>query len=580
MNHLPNKLVKLRKHYNYSQSYLAEILDVDTLEYMNYENGSAMINYEQMKKLASLYHIDLVEVFANNEDVQLYEVNTANTDEINIEYFTAEETFDKIRDFYIQNKIASTIIIILLITILIMSIILKNTFRPFTPVRENINRLSASETTVIYIDDYSGVNGSGSNANGELSNLTTSTAIKVCEGEGFTIILNEDGSIRCAGVIAKYADEIESWKNITDVAAGNAHVLAVDSNGRVHCSGDNSSGACDLNDARNISKVFATDHGSIVMDNEGTLSFAGSFIGSGSIGNYTNIRDVASSESILAILCEDKTIDVYTRTSTNYLEAESWDDITDVACGETFVAGLDSYGKVHIEIDNDAIRDEVDKWSNIIAIAAGSDYLIGFDGVKIYGVGNNSYGQFIKEELVKQRLDMVSEVEYTIDDEYVSVQFKGVSNASGYIVSIDVGIGVSRRIEQAEVVKFENENMTEGKNYTISIVSVGEGDYTDSDACKLNFTFQRPEQEYTFHQGDFETADEFIDYLVSIGVDKGRIKARESLNECAGQADGILDTSLDGKTLSKSELLSMDIEFTYCRGDNNEEEQSVADQGV
>ena len=54
MNYLPSKLTKLRKHYNYSQSYLAEVLGVDTLEYMNYENGSSMINYAQMKKLSNL----------------------------------------------------------------------------------------------------------------------------------------------------------------------------------------------------------------------------------------------------------------------------------------------------------------------------------------------------------------------------------------------------------------------------------------------------------------------------------------------------------------------------------------------
>ena len=180
MNKLPEKLTKLRKHYNYSQSYLAEVLDVDTLEYMNYENGSAMISYDQMKKLASLYHIDLVDVFRNSTDVELYEVNKANTDEINIEYFTAKRTwFDKVKEFYEQNKIASTIIAILLVTILVLSIVLKNTVRPFSLTRENINRLSVSQTTVIYIDDYSGVNGSGSNANGELSNLTSSALLPV-----------------------------------------------------------------------------------------------------------------------------------------------------------------------------------------------------------------------------------------------------------------------------------------------------------------------------------------------------------------------------------------------------------------
>ena len=575
MNKLPEKLTKLRKHYNYSQSYLAEVLGVDTLEYMNYENGSGMINYDQMKKLASLYHIDLVDVFRNSADVQLYEVNKANTDEINIEYFTAKETvFDKIKSFYQHNKIASSIIAILLVTILVMFIILQNTVRPFDLTRENINRLSVSETTVVYIDDYSGVNGSGSNANGELSNLTSHSAMKVCEGEGFTIILNEDGTLSNAGLIAKYESDVNDWKNIVDIAVGDKHIVGVDSNGRIHCTGDLSQGACDLNDVRNIKKVFATANGTIVMDNDGVISSAGTFIGSGSIKNYFNIRDVASSENILAVLCEDHTIDVYTKNSLNYLEAESWNDIVDVACGDSFVAGLDRYGKVHIEIDNDEITSQVEKWSNIIAIDAASDYLIGFDGKKIYGVGNNYYHQFVKEELVKQRLDMVSDVEYSIDDQYVSVQFNGVSNASGYIVSLDVGIGISRRVESAQVVKFETENMTDGKNYTLSIVSVGEGDYTDSDPYKLNFTYVKPEEKIDFPEASNMKEEDFLNYLRELGVSEDGITAVQGAEDdiCAGSEVTVSSSSLDGKSLTKSELLNSDIEYTYCRVQEDEKE--------
>ena len=575
MNYLPSKLSKLRKHYNYSQSYLADVLGVDTLEYMNYENGSKMISYEQMKKLSSLYHIDMMEVFTNSDEVTLYDVNKANTDEINIDYFTREETFlDKVKDFYEQNKIASTIIAILVVTIIIMSIVLKNTARPYTLVKDNINRLSVSETTVVYIDDYSGVNGSGSNANGELSNLTSSGAIKVCEGEGFTIILNDNGTLSSAGLIDKYAKEIEDWKNIVDVAAGNAHVVGVDSNGRVRCSGDESQGACELAGTNNIKKVYATDFGTIVMDNEGVLQYCGSFIGSSSLKNYYNIKDIASSDNILAILNGDNTIDVYSNNSLNYLEAESWDDIVDVACGDSYVAGLDRYGKVHIEVDNDEIRKEVEKWSNIIAIDGASDYLVGFDGMKIYGVGNNSYGQFKKEELVKQRLDMVSDVEYTIDMDSISVQFKGVSNASGYLVSIDVGIGVSRRIEKEEIVKFETANMTQGKNYTITIVSIGEGDYTDSDPYTLNFTYEKPEETYTFKEGENMSEEEYVNYLLSLGVSEENIKAVEGAEDdiCTGEVRTVSSSSLDGKTLTRSELLSSEIEYTYCRIKENEEE--------
>lgn len=575
MNYLPNKLVKLRKHYNYSQSYLADVLDVDTLEYMSYENGSKMINYDQMKKLASLYHVDVSEIFRNSDVVQLYDVNKANTDEINIEYFTSKKTFiEKVNDFYQHNKITSTIIIFLVITIIIMFIILQNTVRPFTPVKDNINRLSVSETTVVYIDDYSHVNGSGSNANGELSNLTTNTAIKVCEGEGFTVILNEDGTLSSAGLISKYANEISNWRNIVDVAAGSAHIIAVDSNGRTKCIADENSQACDLTDTRNIRKVYATDKGSIAMDNNGLLSYAGSFIGSSSLKNYNNVLDIASGNNILAILKNDKSIDVYTNNSLNYLEAESWKDIVDVACGDSYVAGLDEYGKVHIEIDNDSIKAEVEKWSNIIAIDGASDYLIGFDGEKIYGVGNNSYNQFVKEELVKQRLDMVSDVKYNISQDNITVQFKGVSNASGYIVSIDVGIGISRRIEKEEIVKFETSNMTDGKNYTITITSIGEGDYTDSDPFKLNFTYVKPEEIFTFGVGENKSEAEFVDYLLSIGVSREQIKAIQGAEDdiCADNIVTVSSSSLDGLTLTKSELLESEIEYTYCRVLNNEKE--------
>ena len=194
--------------------------------------------------------------------------------------------------------------------------------------------------------------------------------------------------------------------------------------------------------------------------------------------------------------------------------------------------------------------------------------------LKIYGVGNNSYGQFKKEELVKQRLDMVSDVEYTIDMDSISVQFKGVSNASGYLVSIDVGIGVSRRIEKEEIVKFETANMTQGKNYTITIVSIGEGDYTDSDPYTLNFTYEKPEETYTFKEGENMSEEEYVNYLLSLGVSEENIKAVEGAEDdiCTGDVRTVTSSSLDGKTLTRSELLSSEIEYTYCRIKENEEE--------
>ena len=566
MNHLPAKLVTLRKHYNYSQSYVADYLDVDVLEYMAYENGSKMIDYVQTKRLASLYHASVKEIFMNSEEVTLHETD-ATTDDINLEYFTREATFkDKIVQFVEKNKLATGIIGFLSAMIIILLIVVANMSKPYTPIRDDIHRLSASDTTVIYIDDEGRVLGSGSNANGELSNLSYDSAIKVCEGEGFTIILNENGTIDCAGLTDKMEKEVRSWDNIVDVDAGAAHVLAVDSNGRVYCAGD--SEACEISGTRNIQRVFATKEGSIVEDNNGQLNYSGSFIGSSSIRNYMNIISLDSSDNNLAILGSDHMIHVYSKTGDNFFEAEQWEEIVDVACGDDFVAGLDTYGKVHIEIQNDEIRSEIANWSNIIAIAAGKDYLVAFDGKNIYGVGNNAYNQFVKEVISKQTLEKVSNVSYTISRTDIAIQFDGVPNASGYLVSINVGTGLSKRVETPEVVRFDTQNMTEGKNYVISIVSVGSGDYKDSDTYEISFTFERPEETFTIDPSRYvgQSPDVFFDYVESLGGDIDRIRGTEDEEQyCEGESETVISSSIDGQTMSKSELSGTDIEYTYCR---------------
>lgn len=493
MNYLPSKLVKLRKHYNYSQSYVADFLDVDTLEYMAYENGSKMIDYSQIKRLSSLYHISVYEMFLNSDEVSLHEVS-ASTDDINLQFFEKElTTKDKIVNFCKDHKFVVGIISLLVITIIVLFIFLLNMSKGYTPVKDFGNRLSCSDTTVIYIDDNGKVLGSGSNTNSELSNLSYTNPIKVQEGDGFTVILNEDGTIGYSGPKEEIAQEVESWKNIIDIAAGKNHIIAADSNGRVYCVGDEK--ACELAGNNNAKRVFALANGSIIEDGNGILSSCGSFVGSSKVKLHTNIVALDGSNTVLAIVNKNNTINVYSSTADNYFVAESWKDIVDVACGVDFVAGLDRYGKVHIEITNDDIELEVSSWSNIIAIAAGKDYLIGFDGTKIYGVGKNTHNQFVKEVITKQTLEKVSNVSYQINEETIDISFDGVNNASAYKVSINVLTGLSKRVDSEQTVSFETLNMTEGKTYTISIVSIGSGDYKDSDAYTLNFVYEKPSLE-------------------------------------------------------------------------------------
>ena len=564
MNYLPNKLNKLRKHYNYSQQFVADRLGIDVVEYMGYENGNFMLNYSQMKKLASLYHISMNEMFLNTDDVELYEINN-DTDSINAKFFMPENNFkNKVKGFVVNHKGATIIIGILIIAIIVLSIVLNNATKPYKVERENINRLSVSETTVIYIEDSGAIGFAGSNSNGQLNDLAVTGAIKVAEGDGFSVVLNEDGTVASSGLISKYKKVVSDWRNIVDIAAGNNHVVAVDSNGRVYCAGD--SEACDIDGTRNIIKVFATDNASIALSEVGTMSYSGSFIGSSYLQDYMNIKDIASSDNILVILNRDETLNVYSKSG-SYLKAETWSEIVDVTCGDDFVAGLDRYGKVYIEIENDEISAQVNDWSNIVAIDSGKDYLIAFDGKNIYGVGNNSYNQFVKEEKQKTTLEKVKNIDYLLEDNNITIQFDGVNNASGYIVELDVGTGLSKHVDVAQPVTFSTDNMIEGKTYTISIVSLGTGDFKDSDIANEKFVYNKPEEEVDVDISRFigKSKEDLDDYLYNeLDV---TYKGDVDYDTLCGGAEEIILTieGLEDGTYTKSEVNKSLVRYTYCK---------------
>ena len=565
MNYLPSKLNKLRKHYNYSQQYVADKLGIDVVEYMGYENGNDMLNYGHMKKLASLYHVSFNDIFKNSDDIDLPEIKE-DTNEINAKYFMPENNIrNKVKGFILNHKVVTIIIGTLVLAIVLLSVNLSHVYKPYTIYRENINRLSVSETTVIYIEDSGAIGFSGSNSNGQLDNLAVTSAIKVCEGDGFSAVLNEDGSVVTSGLISKNEKEVNDWRNIIDIAAGNNHLAGLDSNGRVYCVGD--SEACDIAGSKGVTKIFATDNATIALNEIGTLTYSGSFIGSSSLNGFLNIKDIASSDNILAILNNEDTLNVFSKSG-SFLKAETWTEIVDVACGNDFVAALDKYGKVYIEIDNDEIVDEVSEWSNIIAIDAGKDYLIGFDGKNILGVGNNSYNQFVKEEKQKVTLEKVSNIEYSLDQENIYIQFDGVNNSSGYLVSLNVGTGLSKRVDTPEPIVFSCENMIEGKTYTISIISLGTGDYKDSDSSKISFVYEIPEKMIDVEIEDYlgKSTTEIKKYLEEIDV---TYKAEEDEKViCNGYEEIVLsiDGLKDGQ-YGESDLTTKLVKFTYCKVD-------------
>lgn len=570
MNRLPEKLTKLRKHYNYSQSYLSGILGVDVLEYMGYENGRSVINLEQARKLASFYHIPLEELFVNDKDVSLISVANPNTDEINIEYFIPKKTFMQKMRSYISHHpamVASVCGFIgLCLGVLIFTSASRNSSRPYVALTDDLGRLSVSDTTVVYIDSYGAVKGSGSNANGQISNLPSSSAIRVAEGSGFTVILNDDGTLSTIGLVSKTADIVESWKDIVDVAAGNGHVVACDSRGRVFTAGDNSYGQCDL-DADGIVKVFASEKATFAISEDGHPFWAGEFIGSSLLNRHNDVRDIDVSENGLVILNGEGRAFLYTK-GPDFMTINTWRDITDIACGNDFVAGLKSDGRVLIAIDNDVIEDEVSKWEGIIAIAAGNDYLIGFDGENIHGVGKNSYLQFASD-IRTVVLPSVTGLRADLIGEEVVIQFEPVANATGYRVSFDAGTGLSYLLDDRTSIAVSALGLSDGHSYTITVTALGDGsEYKDSLPSSIDYYHRSAEEEEETVVIEIPlvgiTKTEFESWLKDKGA--AELVGVESAEKCLGSEACIISVAgiMENEHLTKSELAKRVITYTYC----------------
>jgi len=562
---------------------LAEVLDCDVNEYLAYENGSKVLNYVDLWKICSFYHINVEELFKNSSDVTLYDVSKEDTDEINIDYFIPRKKKGKVWDLITSKRFLVAVIGVLVISIVVLIVI--NPFksrRQYVVIKNNKNRLAVSDTSVVYIDNYGGVKGSGDNSNSQLSNLPSSNSIKVSEGATFTVILKDDGTLSSQGLMSKFADEISRWRNIVDVSCGSGHILAVDNEGDVHCTGDNTYGQCDVSNYSDIKNVYATKRGSILVGNDNKLYGAGEFIGSSKIKSYENIIDIDSSEDVLVLLNSNGHIE-YESKSLSFNKAGTWNNIKAVACGNDFIAGLDEDGKVHIDINNYVIEDTVNNWKDIIAIKAADEYLIAYDGNKIYGVGRNNYHQFTTDDDIQtQTLPQVSNIKIKNDNGTLTLTFDPVEGASGYRVYLDAGTGQSYRVETNETIVFDTSNLVDGRTYTINIVTLGDGViYSDSLGKDIAFTYKAKQEgggsggndpivieiPFTIDTLKGKTVNNFLAYLKGLGVKDSNLEAIESEEVCQGNEPIVLNVEgiEEGEKITQSQLQQRHIKYTYCK---------------
>ena len=587
MNKLPDKLTRLRKHYGYSQSVLADYLNIDVVNYMGFENGRIIPSFETIRRLAKFYDITVDSLFVNDIEPEIYGETISDVDKKNYSYLRNQTWKQQSKEKF--HKYLPFLVIALLIVAGLFLIVMNHSDSDITLKQSNVNNrlLAASDTSVVYIDADGNTFGRGDNSNGQLD-MHESNAHKVAMGATFSVVLRKDGTVVSYGLLSKYADEIKKWNNIVDIAVGNGFVMALDDSGNVTCVGNNNLEQCKFDGESDVKNIFAENDASFIVKTDDTVKATGSFLAKSKMKTIPPIIDLAISDHVTAYLTKDRLVGYHSSTN-NFVEVGSWQDIVDIAVGNEFIAGLDESGHVHIDIQNYKIKDEVESWENILAIAAGQDYLVAFDGKDIKGIGNNSYHQFDVIESQKIVLPSPVNIKVAVDEYNVTVTFDEVPNAAEYHLELNTGIGYAISSTDNKFI-IPVEKFEDGQEYILKIIAVGNDNYEDSPPTVTSYRYSAPhkdENEHTDsennpnddnHSSEIEipftldlltgkTRASFEAYLRGFGVLEDKLHPVESGNICTGQ-EAIIETVegiQDYETLTKSDLLKRDITYTYCK---------------
>lgn len=574
MYKLPGKLLTLRKHHRYSQKNLAKKLQMDLGEYMAYENGGLIPDFLAIQKIASFYRIRSLDLFREDEKPHLHHRRKLFT------YINAE----KIIAFWQKRKAA----LLGLVTILLFLPILWKTMQHqekeyVVPSIARAETFAASDTTVVMVREGM-LFGSGDNSNGQLT-LAENDLIKVTEGATFTVALRKNGQLISAGLLNKFAKELQSYHHIIALEAGNGHILLLDADGKVFCVGDNTYGQCDLSVREGIQKIFAFPKASVLMNQEGKMFVSGRLFGISRIERLENIRDLAVSDNFIIYALENGEVEFETRGK-DFPEVHTWSNVVQVVATNDFVAALQENGEVLMAIDNYVIQDEVRSWKEIQAIAAGKDYLVATDGNDIFGVGKNTYRQFEEKMILRNSLPQVKNVQVRIEDKQVKISFDPVRNATAYLVAIDIGTGYGIKTSLPNV-HVSASDFESGKTYLLHITTLGEGDYGDSEVLTLDFVYradtpistpapessqntQALEVPFSLEKLTGKTRVNLEAYLAGLGISEENMLGEVSQNLCTGSEELIETISgiSDYEMVLKSELLTRKIHYTYCQLEN------------
>lgn len=188
----------------------------------------------------------------------------------------------------------------------------------------------------------------------------------------------------------------EDWTKVVAVALGDRHTVGLTANGRLLFAGDNAHGQCDLktNGERAVS-IAASARASYAVLESGRVVMSGSGpVEAAKLENVRGAAVVAASDSHLAILMDDGSLEAFGADARSERSISEWTNLASVSCGNGVTAALDFEGNVHVAGDSAYGQAALDGTARAACVGAGGNFcLVSLQDGTAIGAGSDSRGQ-------------------------------------------------------------------------------------------------------------------------------------------------------------------------------------------
>ncbi|MGM9942376.1 MAG: helix-turn-helix domain-containing protein [Bulleidia sp.] len=555
MNKLPEKLTLLRKYNQFSQTDVAEKLNVPVTEYMNWENGNSICRIDQLKILSELFGVSVDALLDNTKTIVIPEEELAKSAEIpsfsnNAMEQTQQMTpvdaqagtiqMNTLSDALGETKVVSPqslqdtekeeeeeeekpvrkkkagadrpasaqkkknswiILAVAALLVVIAAGVLLFLNGSHKVALSKDNRLAVGDTYSLYVDQNSQINVRGDFT----ADSKFTEGVQVSAYEDHAAALTAKGKV----IDSLGLSGVSSWKKIDYIAAGKSHTVGVTDEGKVVCEG--SEQACQVENWSNISAVYAGNEITVGITNDGKVKVSGN---QESLSTLTGVSDLAISSSLIAAAKTDGTVVTSMLGATTPLDTSAWMDVKDVAVGNDLVVGLTGDGSVLCETTDETMKETVTAWKNIRYIAASGNTVIAIDrSGNMYGAGDNSHNQYENqgttennEDKEDEKLDDPQNITVTESTANVVIKWDTVKNADSYLVSIsNIGDLPESKNNQASL---SASSFTDGETYTITVTAKPKSSSkTKESSSTITYTYEAKKIQLTTPSGITASTD-------------------------------------------------------------------------